>query len=186
MQEKYYLQALSLLLHAVPILYCLCFLSLLLKFRFFKWLSSITVLASGLSLLGIIILKYPFNLIFSTFFILPYLFTMLDGFSVAKEKNWAVTLKTIAYMHIAIVLGLIILLNILGLANMQGLKFLPERMLIMLVGIFFLLAVYAQSMQRSNKACIYKIISGLNLLFCWIYFSKVTFSQKTFLFDFSF
>ena len=131
-------------------------------------------------------LKIPINIIFVFFFAIPYTFLSLDGVSIIYEKDWTKALKTISLVHIVLVVGVIILFNIFRAGGHPPLAFLAERILILILGILFYFSCKYQQKQEIIKSAIFKILAGVNILTCWVYFSKVTFSKESFIFSFSF
>jgi hypothetical protein len=131
-------------------------------------------------------LRMPINIIFLYFFLIPYFFLFLDGVSIIYEKNWAKALKIISLIHIVLVVGVIIVYNIFRVNGHPPLDFLAERIMILFLGILFFFSCKYQQKQEIIKSAIFKIIAGVNILTCWVYFSKVTFSKESFIFSFSF
>jgi hypothetical protein len=170
--------------YLAPILFVINYTTFALKKKLSKKLLYLTVLFSFSSILGMAFLETPLNIIFSYFFFLPYLFLILDGISITLEKNWTKTLKIISFIHIVQLVCIIILFNGFSFKRHPHLAFLPERVLILTLGIMLLFSSKYQLSQKVKTSAFCKIASGIILLACWIYFSTVTFSKETLLFTF--
>jgi hypothetical protein len=167
-----------------PILFVINYSIFAIKKKLSKIILYLTVLFSFSSIVGMAFLKTPFNLIFLYFFFLPYFYLMLDGISITLEKNWTKTLKIISFIHIVLLICIVILFNVFRFKEHPHLLFLPERVIILILGIMLLFSSKYQQSQEANNSAFCKIASGIILLTCWIYFSKVTFPKETLLFTF--
>ena len=177
----------SYLVYAAPVLFVLTYSILLASKRLIKPLLICTIVFSFGSVLemGFLGLEHMVIFIFVFFFFIPYTLLSLDAVSIIYEKDWTKALKIISLIHIVLVGVVIIMFNLLRTSGHHPLGFLPERIMILSVGVLFFFACKYQQKQEIIKSAIFKILAGLTILACWIYFSKVTFSKESFLFNFS-
>jgi len=176
----------SYLVYAAPFSFVLNYTIFAIKKHLSKPLLFCVILFACLSILGLAFLKMPINIIFVYFFFIPYNFLCLDGFSIIYGKDWTKALKILSIIQVLLVISVMIAFNLFRAYGHPPLAFLAERIMILILGILFFFSCKYQQKQQLLKSTIFKILVGINILACWIYFSKVTFSKESFIFSFSF
>ena len=174
----------SYFVYLAPIIFSINYFIFSLKKQISRSLLLCTTLFSLGSIIGMGLLNKPSNLIFLYFFLIPYLVLALDSASILCKKEWAKTLKVMSILQILLVVCVLIIFNIFSLKSHPRLAFIPERIMILSLGILLFFSFKYQQNQEVKKTAFFKILSGINLIACWIYFSKITFSHESFLFNF--
>jgi hypothetical protein len=170
--------------YLAPILFSINYCILTQKEQLSRALLLCVTLFSLSSIIGMGLLSKPINLIFLYFFFIPYLVLTLDSASILCKKELTNPLKVMSIVQILLVVCVLIILNIFNLKSHSRFAFLPERFMLLSFGVLMFFSFKYQKNQEVKKTAFFKILSGINLIACWIYFSKVTFSQKSFLFNF--
>jgi len=171
--------------YLAPILFSMNYFIVSLKQQLSSALLFCIMLFSLGSIIGMGLLNKPSNLIFLYFFFIPYLILILDSVSILCKKEWAKPLKVMSILQILLVVCVLIIFNILSSKSHSRLAFMSERIMILSLGILLFFSFKYQQNQEVKKTAFFKILSGINFIACWIYFSKVTFSHESFLFNFN-
>jgi predicted membrane protein len=173
----------SYFVYLAPILFSINYFIFSLKQQLSTALLFCVTLFSLGSIAGMSLLNKPSNLIFLYFFSIPYLVLTLDSASILCKKEWAKPLKVMSILQVLLVVCVLIIFNIFS-SKSHRFTYLPERFMILSLGILLFFSFKYQQNQEVKKTAFFKILSGINLIACWIYFSKITFSHESFLFNF--